>query len=309
MCSQFLITDGRQRIRHRQRRFGQRHRERLAFHHDFGQNVLGQRRRKAHIVGLGAQHIAPWCPSLNQDVGTVAGRQHQTFGGVGRKGFGVTAGARVQCNQMQIVPFQRQMKVIRNAGIDQPPALDLARTQHQGGTTYAIDQERWLCTRVGHLGEALQLPFGIKNRRLEHHDAVTGSGNLGHIIQRARDHNGTSHATGHLHCGRTVQVGVVPRGARRVIVHDRIFVLARLSRLHGRLGRVDHIVAIEVLTHHSRRHMQTMGVQISTVHVAQMLHRLHAGRIGRQIIDHANAQGLSCTHLQRGRRYHGVVGA
>ena len=55
--------------------------------------------------------------------------------------------------------------------------------------------------------------------------------------------------------------------------------------------------------------MQTMGVQIGTVHVAQMLHRLHAGRIGRQIIDHANAQGLARTHLQRGCRHHGVVGA
>ena len=129
----FLVPDRHER--RAAKRGGQPHRQRLAFDHEPRERTNG--RRVTLVVGDGLERVS--CRPLRP---LPACRHVDPAPSAGFRPDRSRICDPVMGNGMQLVSLERHMKVVLVAGVDDPPALDLAGSHANDRVALTIDGEK-----------------------------------------------------------------------------------------------------------------------------------------------------------------------
>ena len=192
---------------------------------------------------------------------------------------------------MQQVAVQRQPQVALVRGLDDPPALHLARTEPDDRLPLPVDGDE---ARGGFRPDRV-VDFD-RSQIVEHHlvedeHALDGVGDLRYAGEIALHDQRAGHPTGDLDVSAPVMVGVVPVGAARVVGGDGDLDVVTLPWFHA----AQDIVGVAAGTD-----VQTMDVDIRGVEVMRQVgieRQLRAVR--RQVVDQGDAEDVTWLHAKR----------
>jgi hypothetical protein len=240
----------------------------------------------ALVIGDRAKRIRADRSGLHQHIGALARRHQQTFDAIDLRSSNAIKG-----NGVQSVLLEGQVKVVLVAGVNNPPALDLAGPHANGRLALSIDREEaWHGFRPDRVID-LDHTAVVEKHLVQEQHMLRGAGDLRDIVEIAFDDQRACHAAGHLDVGAAVVVRMVPIGAPRMITGDGDLDIVTLPGLHrsknvvGDAGRTD---------------VRPVEVEIRGVEMVRQSHvERHRVQIGRQIVDEADAEGVAGPHAER----------
>ena len=201
--------------------------------------------------------------------------------------------------QEVLAASRRDLQEPLRGGVDQPPALRLARSDVDAWLQLPVDDDEPVlrgATLAGPGGRPAHL------RVLEHHDPVGQVADSRDVIQAAAHDDGARLPGEGLHVHVAVVVRVVPEHARRVVLRDLVPVLVVGAGADGE----EHVVLRGI-----RRHMQPVHVQVRDgtfgLHERTDVLRLRQVAL-RQAVAQQHVQVVTGTDLPGGRRELGRVG-
>ena len=109
--------------------------------------------------------------------------------------------------------LEGDMKVVLMAGMNNPPALDLAGPHANGRLPLSIDREEARHGFRPHRVVALDRAPVVEQHLVQNEHAFRGAGDLRDIVEIALDDQRACHAAGDLDIGAAVVVRMIPIGA------------------------------------------------------------------------------------------------
>ncbi len=201
---------------------------------------------------------------------------------------------------MERVPGEREAQIVLVAGMDDPPALNLAGPHVDGRIALPVDRQEARHRLRPHRVIGFDRAAIVEQHLVEDENSLPRAGDLRRAGEVALDDQRAGHAARHLDVGAAVMMRVIPVGAARVVARNRDLDVIAFARLHRPEDVVGDAAGIDV---------HAVDMEVRGVEVVRQRHvERHRVRVRRQLVLQPQAKHVARPGAEGGTRDRPFIG-